>query len=140
MCSINSMLLWPPQTSKAYLHETKFVCCFWKQVLLQMSECRNLFLISCIHYYVHCRFTLGLVMLFKGENGNDHCSWCHYLSCVPTSKWKCENRWRFFQLIFCLIIFLFFLPLYLYWFSFVHLFVVLSHVSKHWDWLWTWKE
>ncbi|KAI5601540.1 hypothetical protein BDE02_01G098000 [Populus trichocarpa] len=37
-------------------------------------------------------FTLGLVMLFKGENGNDHCSWCHYLSCVPTSKWKCENR------------------------------------------------
>jgi len=118
-----------------------FVCYFWKQVLLQMRECRNLFLISCIHYYVHCRFTLGLVMLFKGENGNDHCSWCHYLSCVPTSKWKCENRWRFFQLIFCLIIFLFFLPLYLYWFSFVHLFVVLSHVSKwHWDWLWTWKE
>ncbi|KAJ6946323.1 RHOMBOID-like protein 2 [Populus alba x Populus x berolinensis] len=37
-------------------------------------------------------FTLGLVMLFKGENGNDHCSWCHYLSCVPTSKWNCENR------------------------------------------------
>ncbi|XP_061979786.1 RHOMBOID-like protein 2 [Populus nigra] len=37
-------------------------------------------------------FTLGLVMLFKGKNGNDHCSWCHYLSCVPTSKWKCENR------------------------------------------------
>ncbi|XP_040990349.1 RHOMBOID-like protein 2 [Juglans microcarpa x Juglans regia] len=36
-------------------------------------------------------FTVGLVMLFKGENGNDHCSWCHYLSCVPTSKWKCDN-------------------------------------------------
>ncbi|KAJ4835072.1 Retinoblastoma-like protein 1 [Turnera subulata] len=36
-------------------------------------------------------FTLGLVMLFRGENGNDHCSWCHYLSCVPTSKWKCNN-------------------------------------------------
>nr|XP_023887392.1 RHOMBOID-like protein 2 [Quercus suber]POE67429.1 rhomboid-like protein 2 [Quercus suber] len=25
-------------------------------------------------------FTVGLVMLFRGENGNDHCSWCHYLS------------------------------------------------------------
>lgn len=36
-------------------------------------------------------FTVGLVMLFRGENGNDHCSWCHYLSCVPTSKWKCDN-------------------------------------------------
>lgn len=36
-------------------------------------------------------FTMGLVMLFKGENGNDHCSWCHYLSCVPTKHWKCGN-------------------------------------------------
>ncbi|KAJ9147868.1 hypothetical protein P3X46_029984 [Hevea brasiliensis] len=36
-------------------------------------------------------FTVGLVMLFRGVNGNDHCSWCHYLSCVPTSKWKCDN-------------------------------------------------
>ncbi|KDP25494.1 hypothetical protein JCGZ_20650 [Jatropha curcas] len=36
-------------------------------------------------------FTVGLVMLFRGENGNKHCSWCHYLSCVPTSKWKCDN-------------------------------------------------
>ncbi|PON58350.1 Peptidase S54, rhomboid [Parasponia andersonii] len=36
-------------------------------------------------------FTVGLVMLFKGENGNKHCSWCHYLSCVPTSKWSCGN-------------------------------------------------
>ncbi|KAK3001972.1 hypothetical protein RJ639_020502 [Escallonia herrerae] len=36
-------------------------------------------------------FTVGFVMLFKGENGNDHCSWCHYLSCVPTSRWRCNN-------------------------------------------------
>ncbi|XP_050227743.1 RHOMBOID-like protein 2 [Mercurialis annua] len=36
-------------------------------------------------------FTVGLVMLFRGVNGNDNCSWCHYLSCVPTSKWKCDN-------------------------------------------------
>ncbi|KAF6154481.1 hypothetical protein GIB67_028373 [Kingdonia uniflora] len=35
-------------------------------------------------------FTVGLVMLFRGENGNDHCSWCHYLDCVSTSKWKCD--------------------------------------------------
>ncbi|XP_052210556.1 RHOMBOID-like protein 2 isoform X2 [Diospyros lotus] len=36
-------------------------------------------------------FALGLVMLFEGKNGNEHCSWCHYLSCVPTSRWKCNN-------------------------------------------------
>lgn len=35
-------------------------------------------------------FTVGLVMLFRGENGNDHCSWCHNLSCVHTSRWKCD--------------------------------------------------
>uniref|UniRef100_A0A5B6ZH26 RHOMBOID-like protein n=1 Tax=Davidia involucrata TaxID=16924 RepID=A0A5B6ZH26_DAVIN len=35
--------------------------------------------------------TVGLVMLFRGVNGNDHCHWCHYLSCVPTSKWKCDG-------------------------------------------------
>ncbi|KAI4377877.1 hypothetical protein MLD38_015439 [Melastoma candidum] len=35
-------------------------------------------------------FAVGLTMLFKGENGNEHCSWCHYLSCVPTSSWKCN--------------------------------------------------
>ncbi|GMH29560.1 hypothetical protein Nepgr_031403 [Nepenthes gracilis] len=35
-------------------------------------------------------FTVGLVMLFRGENGYDHCHWCHYIGCVPTSKWKCN--------------------------------------------------
>ncbi|KAG6474531.1 RHOMBOID-like protein 3 [Zingiber officinale] len=36
-------------------------------------------------------FVVGLVMLFTGVNGNDHCHWCHYLNCVPTSRWVCEN-------------------------------------------------
>ncbi|KAA8539896.1 hypothetical protein F0562_026588 [Nyssa sinensis] len=35
--------------------------------------------------------TVGLVMLFRGVNGNDRCHWCHYLSCVPTSKWNCDG-------------------------------------------------
>ncbi|XP_019195332.1 PREDICTED: RHOMBOID-like protein 2 [Ipomoea nil] len=35
-------------------------------------------------------FTVGLVMLFRGENGYDRCHWCRYLSCVPTSQWKCD--------------------------------------------------
>ncbi|OIT24598.1 PREDICTED: RHOMBOID-like protein 3 [Nicotiana attenuata] len=37
-------------------------------------------------------FIVGLVMLFRGVNGYDHCHWCHYLSCVPTSKWKCDGN------------------------------------------------
>ncbi|KAL4188804.1 hypothetical protein AMTRI_Chr08g162260 [Amborella trichopoda] len=37
-------------------------------------------------------FTVGLIMLFRGVNANDHCSWCHYLSCVPTSRWSCNER------------------------------------------------
>lgn len=36
-------------------------------------------------------FAVGLVMVFRGENGNDHCGWCHYLTCVPTSSWKCDS-------------------------------------------------
>ncbi|CAN6324789.1 unnamed protein product [Urochloa humidicola] len=34
-------------------------------------------------------FAVGMGMLFKGVNANDHCKWCHYLSCVPTSRWSC---------------------------------------------------
>ncbi|XP_078158595.1 RHOMBOID-like protein 3 [Carex rostrata] len=37
-------------------------------------------------------FTVILVMLFKGKNGNDHCHWCHYLNCIPTSKWNCDSN------------------------------------------------
>lgn len=37
------------------------------------------------------RFTVGLVMLFRGVDANDHCSWCRYLSCIPTSKWSCKQ-------------------------------------------------
>ncbi|RWW26464.1 hypothetical protein GW17_00009149 [Ensete ventricosum] len=36
-------------------------------------------------------FAVGLVMLFRGVNGNDHCHWCHYLNCVPTSRWSCDD-------------------------------------------------
>ncbi|KAK9716516.1 hypothetical protein RND81_06G238700 [Saponaria officinalis] len=36
-------------------------------------------------------YTVAMVMLFQGKNGNDHCKWCHYLSCVPTKKWKCGD-------------------------------------------------
>lgn len=36
-------------------------------------------------------FAVGLVMLFRGVNGNDHCKWCHYLNCISTSRWSCGN-------------------------------------------------
>ncbi|EYU18983.1 hypothetical protein ABFS82_04G181600 [Erythranthe guttata] len=37
-------------------------------------------------------FTVGLALLLRGVDGNDHCPWCHYLSCVPTPLWTCEAR------------------------------------------------
>ncbi|KAH7843821.1 hypothetical protein Vadar_021108 [Vaccinium darrowii] len=37
-------------------------------------------------------FTVGLVMLFRGVDANDHCKWCHYLSCIPTSRWSCNTQ------------------------------------------------
>ncbi|KZV51801.1 inactive rhomboid protein 1-like [Dorcoceras hygrometricum] len=37
-------------------------------------------------------FTVGMVMLLRGVDLNDHCSWCHYLSCVPTSRWSCNTQ------------------------------------------------
>ncbi|CAL0324435.1 unnamed protein product [Lupinus luteus] len=36
--------------------------------------------------------SVGLVALLRGVDANDHCSWCHYLSCIPTSKWSCRTQ------------------------------------------------
>lgn len=36
-------------------------------------------------------FSVAMVLVLRGVDGNKKCSWCHYLSCVPTSKWKCDN-------------------------------------------------
>ncbi|KZV36490.1 hypothetical protein F511_15995 [Dorcoceras hygrometricum] len=38
-------------------------------------------------------FTVGLAMLFRGVNGYERCHWCRYLSCVPTSKWECDQQY-----------------------------------------------
>ncbi|KAG8495017.1 hypothetical protein CXB51_012745 [Gossypium anomalum] len=37
-------------------------------------------------------FTFGLILLFRGVNLNDQCSWCHYMSCVPTKLWNCKSQ------------------------------------------------
>ncbi|GLT70802.1 hypothetical protein SLA2020_428610 [Shorea laevis] len=37
-------------------------------------------------------FTAGLIFLLRGVNLNERCSWCHYLSCVPTAKWNCKTE------------------------------------------------
>ncbi|MBA0564148.1 hypothetical protein Golob_009105 [Gossypium lobatum] len=35
---------------------------------------------------------VALVVLFREEDGNEYCTWCHYLSCVPTSRWDCNQN------------------------------------------------
>ncbi|KAG8387851.1 hypothetical protein BUALT_Bualt02G0064200 [Buddleja alternifolia] len=37
-------------------------------------------------------FVVGCILLLRGVDGNKYCSWCHYLSCVPTPLWRCEAR------------------------------------------------
>ncbi|CAM6006863.1 unnamed protein product [Sphagnum balticum] len=37
-------------------------------------------------------FVAGFVLLFMGIDPNKKCSWCHYLSCVPTRQWQCSNN------------------------------------------------
>nr|XP_043638229.1 RHOMBOID-like protein 2 [Erigeron canadensis] len=37
-------------------------------------------------------FTTGFILLFRKVDGNDYCSWCHYLSCVPTPLWSCDPQ------------------------------------------------
>ncbi|XP_058757009.1 RHOMBOID-like protein 1 [Vicia villosa] len=37
-------------------------------------------------------FSVGLIALLSGVDANDHCSWCHYLTCVPTSRWSCNPK------------------------------------------------
>ncbi|KAH9614725.1 hypothetical protein KSS87_012436, partial [Heliosperma pusillum] len=36
--------------------------------------------------------TVGLVLVLRGASGNEYCSWCHYLTCFPTSKWSCKPQ------------------------------------------------
>lgn len=38
------------------------------------------------------RLVAALVMVLRGVDLNDHCSWCHYMSCVPTSRWSCNTQ------------------------------------------------
>ncbi|GLU11599.1 hypothetical protein SLE2022_283350 [Rubroshorea leprosula] len=37
-------------------------------------------------------YIFGLVLLLRGVNLNDHCSWCHYMTCFPTSLWSCKSQ------------------------------------------------
>ncbi|XBI24750.1 RHOMBOID-like protein 1 [Triticum dicoccoides] len=38
-----------------------------------------------------CGFITGFVLLMQGFDASQQCSWCHYLSCVPTSQWDCNK-------------------------------------------------
>lgn len=51
---------------------------------------RGLWIISLILVLVW--LVAALVMVLRGVDLNDNCSWCHYLSCVPTSRWSCNTQ------------------------------------------------
>lgn len=67
--------------------------CFMFNWLLLLSICctvAGIFNSSVILFFA--RFVTGLVLLLRGVDGNDHCPWCHYLSCIPTPLWKCRSE------------------------------------------------
>nr|GEU74269.1 rhomboid-like protein 1 [Tanacetum cinerariifolium] len=43
-------------------------------------------------------FLVSLILLYHGVDGNDYCSWCHYLTCIPTPLWTCSSRCSLSQL------------------------------------------
>ncbi|GJZ87254.1 rhomboid-like protein 1 [Tanacetum coccineum] len=43
-------------------------------------------------------FIVSLILLYRGVDGNDYCSWCHYLTCIPTPLWTCSSRCSLSQL------------------------------------------
>lgn len=61
------------------------------QIKSKYNMCQYFLLVVALILFV-IGFTVGLVMLFRGENVNDRCKWCHYLSCIPTSKWRCNEN------------------------------------------------
>ncbi|PWA54202.1 hypothetical protein CTI12_AA435730 [Artemisia annua] len=43
-------------------------------------------------------FVVSLILLYRGVDGNDYCSWCHYLTCIPTPLWTCSSHCSLWQL------------------------------------------
>ncbi|XP_002966069.2 RHOMBOID-like protein 2 [Selaginella moellendorffii] len=40
-------------------------------------------------------YSTAIALLYKEVDVNKKCSWCHYLSCVPTSHWNCNGSKTF---------------------------------------------
>ncbi|KAK6938482.1 Peptidase S54, rhomboid domain [Dillenia turbinata] len=34
----------------------------------------------------------GVVALIWGTDANKYCSWCHYINCIPTKLWSCNDK------------------------------------------------
>ncbi|KAL7584319.1 hypothetical protein Lser_V15G42385 [Lactuca serriola] len=63
----------------------------------EYKSCQHIFLVLSV-IALSVLFTMGFVFLFRKVNGNDYCSWCHYLSCVPTRLWSCDPLCNSIQL------------------------------------------
>nr|CAB3500364.1 unnamed protein product [Digitaria exilis] len=73
-------------TTKKYLPYQWALLAVASVLAVGLTQFELMFMLPNLH-----RFAVGMGLLFKGVNANDHCRWCHYLSCVPTSRWKCGN-------------------------------------------------
>jgi len=65
----------------------------YKSILFcSLSFCHLYYLVLFMHNCLLDRFTTGLISLLRCVDANDYCSWCHYLSCIPTSRWNCNPK------------------------------------------------
>ncbi|KAH7421698.1 hypothetical protein KP509_13G071700 [Ceratopteris richardii] len=55
----------------------------------KMHQC--VFLVTALVVLV-IGMVIAIVLVLRGVDGNDKCSWCHYLNCVPSSRWKCNDQ------------------------------------------------
>ncbi|XP_043704987.1 RHOMBOID-like protein 8 isoform X2 [Telopea speciosissima] len=37
-------------------------------------------------------FTVSLLAVLHGVDANKYCSWCHYVDCVPSRRWSCNEK------------------------------------------------
>ncbi|KAF2313242.1 hypothetical protein GH714_009944 [Hevea brasiliensis] len=67
---------WTIYTNKFGWHESRHLPADARVKSRHMAYQYVLLLVAMVLLIVG--FTVGLVMLFRGVNGNDHCSWCHF--------------------------------------------------------------
>ncbi|GMP89375.1 hypothetical protein CsSME_00040990 [Camellia sinensis var. sinensis] len=87
-----------PQVSQGVFQAIADIAWWWRCVnyieIIKRDDCLsgNTLTEPALVFLGRWRLTAGLVLLLSGVDGNNYCSWCHHLRCVPTPFWKCNSE------------------------------------------------